>query len=381
MARILGMVTVVVVLLACARVTHADAASGTTTGAVALRGNYYVERSTRVVAPAVSGRIDTPQGVRVDATYLLDAITSASQATGTQSDVGFTEIRNDVQAGAGYELTFGEAQLDVSLRGRVSKEPDYLSRGGGFSAALSLLQRTTVLRLNGYAVHDDVSRVDRLAPAEDPTKLIARRAVRVGTLDAISLGFALDQVLSPTRTLTLGFDESILSGFTANPYRVVAFADGGGRAEGHPRERFRHAPYLSLAEYFPRTRSALRAGYRLYKDNWDILAHAAELRMHQELGSYLELRGRYRYYTQRAAFFYRPERNLRADRYITADPKMSAFHDHTLGLQARLGLSFLRQSPLSRLAAASLDFSFDYIFNTNRYGNGLMAQAGLIWGL
>jgi hypothetical protein len=360
---------------------RADAASGTYTGTAALRGNYYVERSTRVVAPALTGRIDTPSGVRADATYLIDAITSASQATGVQSDVGFTEIRNDVQGGLGYELELGGKQLDIALRGRVSKEPDYFSRGGGFSAALSLLERTTTLRLNGYFVHDDVARVERFSPADNPGALFARRAVPVGTLNALSMGLAVDQVLSRSATLTVGFDESVLSGFTANAYRVVAYADGGGRNEDHPHERLRHAVYANAAYYVAATHSALRASYRLYKDNWDILGHAAELRLHQELGELMELRLRYRFYTQRSAYFYRPGRNLRSDRYITADPKMSAFHDQTAGLQMRVALSFFELSALSLLAPASLDFSFDYIFNTNRYGNGLMAQAGLVWPL
>src|SRR5690349_5157370 len=90
----------------------ADAVSGTFTGNVALRGNYYWERSTRVVAPAITAGMETPQGIRMDATYLIDAITSASVATGVQSDHPFTEKRHDFQAGAAYEFNFGRRQLD-----------------------------------------------------------------------------------------------------------------------------------------------------------------------------------------------------------------------------------------------------------------------------
>ncbi|MFM2417758.1 MAG: hypothetical protein RL385_2481 [Pseudomonadota bacterium] len=358
----------------------ADAVSGTTTGTLALRGNYYLERSTRVVAPAVSARIDTAQGVRVEGTYLVDAITSASQATGVASDVGFTEIRNDAQVGAGYEFDLGGAQLDVGLRGRMSKEPDYFSRGGGLTAALSLFERTTVLRFNGYFLHDDVARVERSAPANEPNKLVANHAVNVGTLNALSLGFALDRVLSRSTTLTVGFDEGLLYGFTSNAYRKVAYADGGGNPENHPRSRARHALYAQAAHFFAGTRTAIRAGYRIYKDSWDILAHATELRIHQELSQAHELRLRYRYYRQSSAYFYRAGRNVRTDEYITADPKMRPFHDHTIGGQVRLGLTALELSALSRLATASLDFSFDYIFSSNPgYRRGLMAQAGMVW--
>jgi hypothetical protein len=375
----LALLVLAFVVLPCEHAS-ADAVTGTTTGTVALRGNYYLERSTRVVAPAVSARVDTAQGVRVEGTYLIDAITSASQSTGVASDVGFTEIRNDVQGGTGYEFDLGGTQLDIGLRGRMSKEPDYFSRGGGLTAALSLFERTTVLRFNGYYLHDDVARVERSAPANEPGKLVAKHAVDVGTLNALSLGFAIDRVLNRTTTLTLGFDEGLLHGFTSNAYRKVAYADGGGNPENHPRSRARHAAYAQAAHFLAKTRTAIRIGYRLYKDSWDILAQAAEVRVHQELSRAHEVRLRYRYYTQSSSYFYRAGRNVRTDEFITADPKMRPFHDHTIGGQVRLGLTALELSALSRLSTASLDFSFDYIFSSNPgYRRGLMAQAGMIW--
>jgi hypothetical protein len=348
-------------------------------GSVSLRGNYYWERSTRVVAPTASAALSTPSGVRLDGTYLVDAITSASLATGVQDDVLFTEIRNDVSAGLGYEIDFGPSQLDLSLQGRFSKEPDYLSRGLGISGAWSLNDRTTTLRLNGYFLHDEVSKIDRMAPMENPGELVAAKAVRVGTLDALSLGFALDQVLSPTTIATFGYDAALIEGFQANTYRMVAFADGGVAAENHPETRTRNAYYAWVGQYIPATRSALRLGYRLYHDSWSVLAHAPEVRFHQEFGPYVEVRLRYRYYTQTSSYFYRELGNLKADRYFTNDPKMSQFHDQTLGIKLRVALDFLAFTPLDFARRAVLDFGVEYIFNTNRFGNGLIGQGGLTW--
>jgi hypothetical protein len=357
---------------------QADEPSGYS-GSVGLRGNYYWERSTRVVAPTANASLVTPSGVRFDATYLVDAITSASLATGVRSDVSFTEVRNDVSAGAGYEIDFGSAQLDLSLQGRFSKEPDYLSRGLGLSGAWSINERTTTLRLNGYFLHDEVSKIDRMAPAEDPTDLMATKAVPIGTFDALSLGLALDQVLSPTTIATIGYDAALLEGFQANAYRNVKFADGGGGAENHPETRIRNAYYVWLGQYVMATHSALRVGYRLYRDSWSILAHAPELRFHQEFGPYVELRLRYRYYTQTPAYFFREKGNLRADRYITDDPKMSRFHNQTIGTKLRVALDFLAFTPLDFAHRAVLDFGVEYIFNTNRFGNGLIGQGGIAW--
>ncbi len=348
-------------------------------GSVSTRGNYYWERSTRVVAPSVSASLLTPSGARIEATYLLDAITSASQATGVQSDVGFTELRNDVSLGLGYEVDLGPAQLDLSLSARASKEPDYLSRGAGFSGGLALNERTTTLRLNGYVLHDTVSKIDRMAPATNPNQLMATKAVRIGSLDALSLGLALDQVLTPTLIATLGYDTSLLKGFQANVYRTAAFASLGGRPEEHPEQRVREAYYAWIAHYVTATRSALRVGYRLYRDTWDIVAHAPEARLYQELGRHAELRLRYRYYRQNSAYFWRKTGNLREDRYATADPKMSPFRDQTIGVRLRLALTFLSFTALDFAHETVLDVGVEYIFNTNRYGNGLMAQSGLTW--
>jgi hypothetical protein len=367
------------VVLGSALPARGDEASGGYSGSVAARGNYYFERSTRVVAPAVSAGLTTPVGLRVDSTYLVDAITSASQATGVQSDVGFTEIRHDFSAGGGYEIDMGDKQLDLELRGRMSKEPDYRSRGVGFAAAFSADERNTVLRLNGYYLHDDVYKIDRMAPAENPDELMATRAVPVGDLDALSVGLAWDQTLSPTWIATFGYDGALLEGFQANAYRVAAFSDGGGSPEHHPNTRSRNAYYVWLAHYFLKTRSALRVGYRFYNDDWKILAHTPEVRVHQEMGKFVEVRLRYRYYTQDKAYFYRKGGNLRRDRYISADPKMSAFHNQTVGLKLRVSLEFLSFTALDALHGAVLDFGMEYVFNTNRFGDGVIGQGGFTW--
>src|SRR5688500_16897296 len=78
--RILASISILAMTIVLATMARADEASGTWTGEVELRGNYYWETSTRVVAPEARIRLESPVGVRVDAGYLLDAITSASIA-------------------------------------------------------------------------------------------------------------------------------------------------------------------------------------------------------------------------------------------------------------------------------------------------------------
>jgi len=363
---------------------RADASSGTYTGSVSLRGNYYWEESTRVVAPSVSAALATPSGVRLDGTYLLDAITSASVATGVATDNAFTEKRNDGQGGIGYEFDFGGAQLDVSARVRMSKEPDYVSRGAGLSAGLSLNQRNTLLRFNGYYLHDEVYRIVRMAPPTNQGELVASEAQYLGPLDVVSLGWSWDQVLGRQSTMTLGYDLSLLDGFQANAYRVATRVTGGPKPETHPEQRTRNAPYVWLSHFVLATRTAFRFGYRLYRDNWDLLAHAPDFRIHQEIGPYVELRLRYRYYTQNSSFFYRPGPYLETDTYVTGDPKMRPFHDHTAGLKVRVSLEFLAATHLRALRMAVVDWTFEYIFSNNTYNNnkyydGFVAQGGVLF--
>jgi hypothetical protein len=362
----------------------ADASSGTYTGSIALRGNYYWEESTRVVAPSATATLATPSGVRLDGTYLLDAITSASVATGVATDNSFTEKRNDGQAGIGYELDLGGTQLDVSASARMSKEPDYFSRGVGLTAALSLNERNSVLRFTGYYLHDEVSRIVRMASPTAQGTLMASKPVRVGELDVVSLGFAWDQVLDRQSTLTLGYDLSLLDGFQANVYRVAIRSTGGPKPETHPEQRTRNAPYVWLTHFVLATRTAFRLGYRLYHDNWDLLAHAPDVRIHQEVGPYVEVRLRYRYYTQNSSYFYRPGAYLESDNYVTGDPKMRPFHDQTFGFKVRLSLEFLGATALRALSRAVVDWSFEYVlsnntYNNNKYYDGFVAQGGVLF--
>lgn len=365
-----------VLLLVLVSGVSADAVTGTFTGSVALRGNYYYERSTRVVAPAFTAALESPRGVRADATYLIDAITSASQATGVVVDKPFREIRHDVQGGLGHEFDLGKTQLDLSLRGRFSKEPDYRSRGFGFAGALSMNQRNSVLRLNGYYVDDEVYAVVRDVPDQSSDQLVAQPPDYKGKLNTLSLGLAWDQALSPRATLTLGYDLAVLQGFTANPYRTVE-----GSPEAHPDLRLRHAPYGWFSYYVVPSRTTLRAGYRFYRDDWEVTAQAPEVRAYQELGDHLLLRLRYRYYRQSESFFWRPPGHVYTaeDVYRTADPKMAAFHDHTMGGQLRVTLGFLSHTWLHALRNAMLDGSLEYMISTSLYGNAWISQAGLLW--
>jgi hypothetical protein len=196
--------SLLVVLAGAASLARADEASGTWTGALSARGNYYWERSTRVVEPTAGLEVDAPNGLRMHAEYGADVITSASVASGLIADIRFTEVRHDVSVGVGYTAALADtAELDVDAHGRLSTEPDYDSRGGGVTATLSLDDHATVLRLDANVLDDDVYKILRGAQRAAAGRDLSNRG-QVGNLDVLSLGLTWQQTLSPVLTTELG---------------------------------------------------------------------------------------------------------------------------------------------------------------------------------
>ena len=353
---------------------RADESSGTVTGTVEVLGNYYWERSTRVVAPAVALTLEGPNGGYVQAGYLVDSITSASQAAGVVEDVRFTEIRHQGSLGGGYEFNLGDAQLQLGISARISREPDYLSVGGGLSAALSLAQRTTIFRLNLGYVHDEVRRLSVMAGG------VRMESLTFGDrdFDALAVSLSWEQILSPTTYIEVGYQYGYLNGYLANAYRQVRvasfFVD-----EKHPAVRRRHTGIAHLSHFIRRTKTGLHLFYRAYLDSWDIGALTPEARIYQRIARFAQLSVRYRYYRQTRSFFYEDEYEgtVEDHEFVTNDPKMSAFRSHLLGFRFALQLAFLEHTALDLFRRAWLDISFEYLWQMSRFGNAVISQAGV----
>ncbi len=366
------------VLCSAPRAAQADRASGTWTGDLHLRGNYYWERSTRVLAPSVGVNLESPSGVRMGAEYLVDSITSASQAAGVLEDVRFTEIRHQGAVNAGYEFDLGSAHLDISGNFRVSREPDYLSIGGGIASALSLNERTTVLRVGFTYLHDEIRQLFRNGTGERPTSMGMSGRSFGESFEALALTLGWEQILSPVVYLQVTYQYGYMNGFLSNAYRRIVVNDAL-RPENHPNIRRRHTLTGRLAYHLRATRTSFHLIYRAYLDNWGIGALTPEIRIYQRLTSFTHIRARWRHYRQTEADFYEQNYPMDTadDALVTADPKMSAFHSNLVGFQFLLSAHFLDGTALEAIRDARLDFSFDYIWNTNRFGNGVIAEVGL----
>jgi len=350
---------------------HADRASDTWTGRVELRGSYYWERSTRVVAPTIGGRIDAPNGVTIQASYLVDSITSASVAAGALVDTGFREVRNEVTGSVGGEIDFGENHLAITGGARFSHEPDYRSYSGNASVRLALDDRTTTIGLNATYLHDEVRQVFRTGSQIPPPAA----GMFDQDFDGVVLSLYAEHVVNSKLVVTGGYDLGILQGFLASPYRQVQI-DGVLRPETHPDSRNRHTLWVRTQLAVPEAHGAAHVLLRGYADSWDIRAASVETRWYQALGESLLVRLRYRYYAQTASSFESGRATPMysgAPRYFTADPKMQRFHDNEVGGAVITRLSFLDDSIFDWLDEAEIEFAFDYRFSTNRFGNAIFA--------
>ncbi|MGD8861089.1 MAG: DUF3570 domain-containing protein [Myxococcales bacterium] len=340
---------------------RADDVTGTWTGQLEAHGNYYLERSTRVIMPEARIELESPIGVDVNAGYLVDVIASASIAqTGSDEDAVFHEARQQFMGGLGYEVDVG-APLELTGGMIYSTETDYESYIGQLGATLGLNQRATVLGLSAALASDTVQ------SNADPTFEEGKRS--------LTLNSTFEQILSRTLTLTLGYTFAYQEGFLANPYRRVLLGPLP-YAEKHPPERFRHAAFARLGAFIPATDTAVHLIYRGYMDSWHIGAVNPELRVVQELHPAFLVGTHYRFYTQTRASFQKDAYPAGYEGFITNDPKMTAHTTHVFGGRIDWRLAFLDDTALDLFSKGWIILTFDRYLNTNAFGDGFIATVG-----
>ncbi|MEE9386499.1 MAG: DUF3570 domain-containing protein [Nannocystaceae bacterium] len=345
---------------------------------VIVRGNYYREASTRVLQPMVSFSKQLPdERVEVGLDYLLDAISSASIASGSAvlgGDQVFTEMRHEATAKVSSRL--GPWAWGTHLR--YSTETDYTARSAGISLARDLLRRT--LTFSGRYAYglDRVYRItDALATSAPWRSFVVQsdgttRPGPTNLLQSHYVGFSASHVVTPRLWGATTLELARLQGPQDNPYRTV----GNGLAEVHPWRRRRVAPSASLRWAIPRTPLTAEQHYRYYSDDWDVSAHMTDTRLYLRLPRHLRTRGRYRFYTQTGASFARGDSiYLPTEVHRTSDPKLSAFLSHTAGIELTYEFDGLARVEAFRwLDGAWIQATYNHVFQTNRYGNARLGS-------
>lgn len=310
---------------------------------VSVVGSYYKERSTRVVQPEVTVRKDLPLESQVEATYLVDQITSASGAFTPEADKAFQEYRNEVRFGLGTRL----GDFLPRLGFRYSTESDYTSFALTGELAVELFDKDT--RISAQVTHQRDA-VEARGQAGFADNLYT-------TL--ISLNLA--QVVLPELLLSLCLETQILDGYTENPYRV----------EMHPRERNRYSVGARAAYRLEALATTFRGGYRFYVDSWELKAHTFDLEIDHQLLPSLAVIPKVRLHDQGGVYF-----TDLFDGFRTTDPKLFPFLSGTVGVQLVWRLWFLDGTFLE---GASVMPYYGYFVQGTRYGNAHLAQLGGYW--
>lgn len=363
---------------------------------VTLGGNYYRERSTRVIQPYVRATVDAPdERLTLGTAYLLDAISSASIASGTMQATGgdnvFTEFRHEVVATASSRL--GEWNLGTFFR--YSTETDWISRGTGLAVARDFLQRTINVSLAYNIGVDRIYRIrnnigDRLPWCGGAIAPQDCRAKGSGTHSNLLLihNFELGYTHALHRYVLgiFGVQYAHLVGPQDNPYRENLIISA--IPETHPRVRNRFAIAGSVRATVPQAHLVFEPYYSFYVDDWGIEAHAPELRIHARVHRHLRLRARYRYYHQSGAFFWKADGMYidndgqctrdHPERCATADVKVTAWDSHTPGVQLVWEFDGLARHPgLGWLEGGYLELNYNHAIQHNRFGNARIANATL----
>lgn len=242
---------------------------------------YHDSDHVDVLTPVIAFGLESPtSGWGVNASFLVDVVTAASADIIATASPRWTETRYVPSLGG--HKKFGD--VDISLNGSASIEPDYLALGGGVGVSVDLAQKTITPSLS-YSFGYDIA--GRSGTAFDVfSRDIQRHAINAGVT------FIVDKATFVSTSLTGIFE----IGDTSKPYRHiplftpdiaplvpaglsvegVAEARASSVLEQAPTNRQRWAIAARAARRF--SSSTLRLEERLYIDSWGLKASTTDAR-------------------------------------------------------------------------------------------------------
>lgn len=253
----------------------------------------------------------------VNGHYYIDSVSAASiDVMATAS--AYEEERTEYSVGVDYlhEKTM------LSTGYIRSSENDFEAKNVFLSVNQSFFGDLTSLSMTYARGWDEVGKIN-----SNFSRDVDRNIYKLG----------LSQVL--TKNALFGLDVEMITdeGFLNNPYRRYRFEDQNAATgfsyadEVYPETRTSSAVAFRALYYLP-YRASLKAEYRYYTDSWDIEGHTFELGYVHPIGPRWTVEGRYRYYTQTQADFYKdifPFEN--AETFMARDKELSSFSDFTVG--------------------------------------------------
>lgn len=263
--------------------------------------------SVHVLSPTVTGSVaDEVAGWSVAGSYLVDAVSAASVDIVSTASSRWTELRHVGSASANFKAI----GTRVALAGGFSREPDYLSRGGGGVLSWELADKNFMPFVGGSYSHDLVGRTGE---SQGLWRTMEKFTVKTGATF----------VVNRSTIAALSFDGIFERGYLAKPYRYLPVVGPGAAASippGAPASVVRSVNQYSVSENVPTSRdriavagriahrssgSTFRGDQRLYMDTWGLLAATTDLHDYIDIGSRVILWPHLRGHVQRGVTFWR----------------------------------------------------------------------------
>ena len=240
----------------------------------------------RATGPALLVRKSIADRVSLSAGYYVDAVSNASIDVVTTASP-FKETRQAYDFGADWLVR--DSLVSLSLN--TSREPDYVANAVSLDVAHEVFGAMSTVSMGFTRGSDEVRRAYEPDFNDKATHWQYR--------------FGLTQILSPRWLTSANFEAISDAGFLGSPYRA-ARVFGALIPERVPRTRSSRAiKFRSLYDYGDGpTRTALRAEYRYFWDNWDIKAHTTEFAASRYVGPGWLAEASFRYHSQGKALFY-----------------------------------------------------------------------------
>jgi len=266
-----------------------------------------------VIYPTISINKNLGSKTSVNASYLVDAIssasmkmllrvdgvTSATKSTNGGGGSGLDELRHQFTAG----ITRYIGDVSLSVNGMYSTEHDYSSKTFASNIALPFAKKNTVFQF-GYA-----GNWDKVFPDN-----------RFWTKDRItqSVNLGVSQILSKNLIGQIDFSFINITGYMLDGYQVIRIINGSTfqvLEPTTPDKRVRKALGGKINYGFTR-KSTLQFGYRYYWDTWDITSHTFDAGYKSHISETINFSLDLRQYFQTKAYFFKPV-------YLTPEPFMA----------------------------------------------------------
>jgi hypothetical protein len=273
-----------------------------------------------VFEPMLSARIRQSEAITHDVFFGVDVVTSASAdaldalSSASRQNESF-EIDGVTSIAASDEWT-------VRLHWGGHLEEPLRSGTLGVGAALSLADTTITGSFD--AIYDTFDHLTFLG-----------RNTGISNRVTLSLNATIAQVLSPTTLAIASYGLTAQLGTLETTYNSVPLGNGSRAGDLFPSERVRHALAVRVFQALPTFCTFFEAGYRVYADDFGVIAHTPHVALTHLVEDAFALRLEYRFHTQRAPDFWTSVLVEDDGSPRTADSDLAAFDAHELGGELR----------------------------------------------